>query len=283
MSWVPEKARKPKDHHRRRRNPLKSSRNATTETEDKLSLVEREHSRESPDGNPPREVRCAAKSTTKDSLDQNSVKTTNVLPVNIESTVTVDGKGLTTDGCTTSVADSVEIRLNADATLESCREALEKSKLSHDVCDSVAVVGSQETVECNIESKAKCDKKSSKRRFGILKKKKTGRREGTTSCEDIQLDVVFQGCDVTSDDGKYKRMDGKRKKKVHVKRFAKTTGKRLWKGVRVSCKFLWSGLILYAKPFGAMDMNIAKAWEEKYEYEKQRQFYNYNDRPANPR
>jgi hypothetical protein len=76
--------------------------------------------------------------------------------------------------------------------------------------------------------------------------------------------------------------EGKRKlkKKLHVKRATKLAGKRLWKGLRVSCKFLWSGLALYAKPFGAMDLNVTKAWEEKQLYGKTKSYYNYDDRPA---
>ena len=48
-------------------------------------------------------------------------------------------------------------------------------------------------------------------------------------------------------------------------------GKRLWKGLRVSCKFLWSGLVLYTKPFSSMDFNEARVWEERHEAEACRQ------------
>jgi len=130
-------------------------------------------------------------------------------------------------------------------------------------------------VRLPIDVDRKCRTRVNKRAAGKITKK-SHRQENNKYCDTIPLDIFVLNDD-QSEVSVSQRKTKSPKKKVNAKLVVRQAGKRLWKGVRVSCKFLWSGLILYGKPFGAMDLNCAKVWEEKMESERKREFSDYSD------
>jgi len=108
-------------------------------------------------------------------------------------------------------------------------------------------------------------------------KKKCHRQDNGKNFEVIRLDVVRH--EKQPNELTITSRHETKEKAVDAKHFAKSAGKRLLKGLRVGCKFLWSGLVLHAKPFGALDSNVEKVvWEEKLEdCDRKRHYSGYSD------
>jgi len=123
--------------------------------------------------------------------------------------------------------------------------------------DKVAVEG--EIVELSDVTVVSKNRKTTKRND---RRNKKNCRRGNNS-ELINLDITVKDKEPAEGLKVVTRHASSKQKKVNVKNLIQTARERVWKGLRVSCKFLWSGLILHAKPFGELDTKSATVWDEK--------------------
>jgi len=170
--------------------------------------------------------------------------------------------------------------LTIDTSLKKCCQLLTALNLSQSRCSGNNIeagsIDDAAGVRVQIRVDRKTRTKSNKRTAAGKTTRKSYRHEGRKNCDTIQLNILLvdneQSEELASD-----RKEDSKNTKTNAKHIVKLAGKRLWKGVRVSCKFLWSGLVLYAKPLAETEMNCAKVWEDKTEDEGKSQYSDYSD------
>jgi len=184
-----------------------------------------------------------------------------------------------------------------ESTMNSCCRLVNQIQLNENQSDNHPQQSTSEqytlasrstmTSSDDVESCSSDDQKeSSKLKSRTKKSKKNSRPSNTHRCRSYnsqgrRRSRVSSGdaSDQEGQKGNQTVVKGRRRRsrKVCAKLFVKKAGKKLWKGLRVSCKFLWSGLVLYAKPFSAIDLNITRACEEKLANDRKRQYHIYED------
>jgi hypothetical protein len=295
MNWKSEKSEKKQNdrHHRGRCRNLMKIRKDNNGMEDKENLVDNAESVKSSDAI----LTSKCETATRALVNQDD----------ITSTSTKSGS------CTQAADDKIlyMVHLNIfdqpsqchgsdltiDSSLKQCCQLLTGLRLSQTssgkaldtaVLKSNSERGTERAAPQNDEAIAARGKlnvarkgrsKTNKRVCGKITKK-SYRQEGNKNNDIIYLNILLVDNE-QSDGTMSSKKDELKRKKGNTKQFVKLAGKRLWKGVRVSCKFLWSGLVLYAKPNslceGAMDMNCAKDWDEKTNCETESHFPDYCD------
>jgi len=283
MNWKSEKPeKKEKDCHHLHSHPLKVIKDSNN-TVDKEGLVNNPESSQS--------LASTLATTHKFETDNSPL----MVPADKSSTTTVDEKFHPANlsncnqqkndchGSDQTIDSSLKqccplltgLRLSQTSSGNDCETSVHKSNAERNTGRDTFVNDDAAAVRVQIKVERKTKTKINKRATRKMTKK-SYRQDGKKKYATIQLDISL----VNSEQSEEELTNGKdeiKSKKVNAKHFVKLAGKRMWKGVRVSCNFLWSGLILYAKPFGSTEMNCAKVWEDKLECEETNQYPDHSD------